>query len=73
MTTFNEIKRQVAGHKLPCTAENENGEMIVIQYGKDEAGEFFQLMTMQHNDWVRVNTYYADGTVTETYKRGWEE
>lgn len=53
------------GYISPFCAENIEGENIVIQRYPD----CIQLMTFQHNDWIRVNEYYPDGTITETYER----
>lgn len=68
--TYEEIKELVKDNLLPLSAENEDGENVVIESGKTEDGEcFYQLTTIQKNDWCRINTYYVDGTVDETYER----
>lgn len=53
---------------LPQTAM-VNGNVVIVDRGKDEAGRFYRLTTAQSNGWLKVNHYYEDGTVTETYKR----
>ena len=70
-TTFDEIRQRLheAGCDTPCTAVNDDGENIIIVAGKDEAGEYYQIITSQSNGWLRVNTYYKSGDQTESYKR----
>ena len=54
----------------PLAAVNDEGENVVVEYGVTEDGEaFFQTLTCQSNGWARVNTYYEDGSVDETYTR----
>ena len=53
------------GHTTPFSAENKNGEAVIIQRAKD----CIILQTFQHNGWVRTNEYYPDGTITETYDK----
>lgn len=48
---------------------NENGEDILI----DVTDTFVVVTTFQNNHWIRVNTYYIDGTVDETFDGKWEE
>ena len=67
--TFDDIKKIVGNHDLPCTSENEDGEMVIIECGKDDEGRFFRLTTLQKNDWCRINCYYETGVITETYKK----
>lgn len=69
MARFEEIEKIIGDNDLPCTAQNEDGETVIIECGKDDAGKYFRLTTLQHNDWCRINTYYEDGTITETYKK----
>lgn len=56
---------------LPLAAENEDGEAVILQIaGTDERGDpIFEMTTAQSNGWLRINYYYRDGTVEETYKR----
>lgn len=68
-TTFETIKEMVGDFELPCTAENEDGEMVVIEMGRDDEGLFFRLTTIQKNDWCRVEHFYETGVVTETYNK----
>lgn len=58
-----------SGKTFPCMGENENGEFIVFECGKDDNGEFIQTTTAQKNNWNRIETYYKNGDVTETYER----
>ncbi|MCC8130308.1 MAG: hypothetical protein LUC38_07790 [Oscillospiraceae bacterium] len=49
----------------PFCGENENGEQITISVFSDRIA----VVVMQGNGWSRVNSYYADGTVEETYEK----
>jgi hypothetical protein len=63
--TYSEIKKIVHGKVLPLTAENSDGEFVIIE-GNESC---YILTTLQDNDWCRINEYYPDGTVTETYEK----
>lgn len=68
--TYESISNFMNLHESPCIAENENGETVIIERFKDDNNEYFyRMQTAQKNDWLRINEYYADGTVTETYER----
>lgn len=54
---------------LPLTAENEDGEPVIIEARDFGEGPVFMVSTAQENGWMRINYYHADGTVEETYKR----
>lgn len=55
---------------LPLTAVNDKNEDVIISSGTTDDGiHYYRIDTMQSNGWIRVNGYYADGTVTETYER----
>ena len=61
---------QEFGCALPVSGTNEDGEAVIIEQGWTEDNEhFYRLTTVQKNNWLRINEYYADGTVTETFKR----
>ena len=51
--TYESIKNQIA----------ESGEELPISAKNDK------LTTVQNNNWCRINCYYADGTIDETYER----
>lgn len=67
--TYKEIKNKVNefDELLPITAVNENNENIVIEEGKEESLHFYVITTAQNNGYLRINHYYEDGTVTETF------
>lgn len=54
---------------LPISGTNDSGETVIISAGSSDGEEFYRLDTYQHNGWIRVNNYYEDGTVDETYER----
>lgn len=73
--TYIELKEMIKekekeGKFLPLSAENENGEYVVIEEGSCEGEHFYKLTIAQDNDWCRVEEYYEDGTITESYERG---
>ncbi|MCC8131035.1 MAG: hypothetical protein LIO72_04720 [Ruminococcus sp.] len=45
--------------------ENEKGESATISISPDR----ITVVTTQSNRWSRINTYYSDGTVEETYEK----
>lgn len=67
--SYEEIKKQLknANMNTPCTGTNEDGELIIIESGRDDAGLFYKLTTCQKNNWCRENTYYQNGDQTERY------
>ena len=56
---------------LPLAAKNEDGESVIIESGgTDERGKvIWRISTLQSNRWMRVNYYYYDGYIEETYER----
>lgn len=68
--TYESISKLMDSHESPCTAENENGETVIIERFRDNYNRYFyRLQTAQTNGWLRISEYYADGTITETYRR----
>lgn len=65
--SYSYIKETVAksGKSLPCSAVNDKGENVIISGDSN----CYVTHTMQKNDWCRVNEYYPDGTITETFER----
>lgn len=55
--------------KLPFEGKNENGEIMLISIGKTN----ITTRTLQHNGWMRINSYTfdEDGTLwrEETFER----
>lgn len=68
---YKEIKKQVKkfGGELPLTARNNNDENVIIEEGREDGVHYYKLTTAQNNDWLRINHYYEDGTVTETFDK----
>lgn len=49
---------------------NEKGEYVVIKtYTNEDGEEVKQCKIYQDNGWVRIEEYYPDGTMTETYEK----
>ena len=64
---FEYIKDLVGNKELPLVGINEDGEKIIVEWSNEYGA--YRVTTMQHNDWLRINHYYEDGTVEETYKK----
>lgn len=47
------------------TTINEKGENVILEI----TPKFLKASTHQNNNWIRVNIYYKDRTVEETYER----
>lgn len=69
MTFYDYIKNLVGESDLPMTADNADGEVVLIEQGKNNDCLYFKLTTEQHNGWYRINYYYPDGTIEEFFKR----
>ncbi len=69
--TYESIKNHIAESRgeLPLSAKNENGEFVIIEERISDGIPFYRLTTVQDNNWCRINCYYADGTIDETYER----
>ena len=63
-------ERYVAdGGTFPVVGENAYGEHTVLYEGRDSSGQpFYTVKTLQHNGFIRVNTYYADESTEETFE-----
>lgn len=68
---YKSIKNLVenSGKSLPLSAENENGETVIIEQGAIDGMHYYSLKTAQSNGWIRINSYYSDGTIDETYTK----
>lgn len=67
--TFKELEKMTAGKTFPLSAENVDGEPVVIECGKDNDLRFFKLSTAQTNNWLRVNYIWEDGTTEELFEK----
>ena len=64
------FKKLTSGKTLPMAATSkETGENVIIECGNDGEQNFYKVTTSQENGWLRINTYYADGSIDETFKR----
>lgn len=50
---------------LLTMGETANGESVTLSVCED----YITTETLQRNGWTRINTYWADGTTEESYKR----
>ena len=67
--TYKDVDALVDGRTLPISAENRMGELVIIERGKGGCGGFYTITTVQRNDWCRIDTFYENGTITETYEK----
>lgn len=51
--------------RLPMTGVNESGENVIVSVSSDNVS----VRTLQNNGWARLNVYWLDGTVEESYER----
>lgn len=64
------IKKITEGHTFPLSGTSDKGEPIIVEEGRTEDGEhYYRVEIAQDNDWIRVEEYYSDGTVTESYEK----
>lgn len=56
---------------LPLAATTEGGENCLVEaFVDEETGDLiWKISTFQSNGWTRVNFYYKDGSVEETYEK----
>lgn len=67
---YSTLKKKNEEYGFPVTGENEDGETLVFMAITSDDGELlFRVTTFQHNNWARVNIYWPDGTVEETYEK----
>lgn len=69
MTTFTYLKTITESKSLPLTTKNDDGENVIIEQGAESGESFFIVVTAQNNGWCRINTYWQDGTIEETYRK----
>ena len=65
---YKTLKKTIAGG-CPLTAENENGEFVLVEEGKENGEHFYRTQTLQNNGWTRTNVYWEDGTTEELYEK----
>lgn len=67
--TYENLVRFTEGKNLPATAVNQDDENVIVSDESQGTERVFRLDTMQKNDWIRINWYYPDGSIDETYER----
>lgn len=65
MSEYSKLCELIGNKPLPLMAENENGETVIVEGN----ASCIRTTILQSNDWCRVNEYYPDGIITETYER----
>lgn len=64
MTTYEKLLK-AHGKISGLVGKNEDGERVIVSINDN----FAVVTTLQNNGWLRSNTYYPDGTATETFER----
>lgn len=67
--TYKNLERFCQDSTLPATAVNDKGENVIISTEPCTEGKCYRLDTYQNNNWIRINRYYQNGDVDETYDR----
>lgn len=70
--TFANLEVFCKDASLPAVATNDQGESVIVarEYGGDEY--CYRLDIAQHNDWMRIERYYPDGSLEWSYEKGEE-
>lgn len=63
--SYAEIKRLYAD-RLPFTFKRYS-DVIKIEGGESEEGKFFKVTTRQRNGRTRINYFYENGIVTQSF------
>lgn len=66
---YQKLEDMTKGKTFPIMVKNEKGERVIVEKGHNGDLEYYQLSTFQNNDWVRINCYYEDGSIDETYEK----
>ena len=70
MMDYNALKNLLNGRGT-VLAETQDKEVVLIEHlpkGRS-VDEHYKVTTLQKNGWARVNCYYEDGTIDETFER----
>ena len=67
MKSYEDIQKFAEGKTLPIIGKNEENELVIIEQDTLGDEKYFQVITVQHNDWRRVNVYWKNGTIEQTY------
>lgn len=63
--TINKLIKKYGAKGLFAIGKNEDGESIIITIYSNRV----VTKTLQKNNWMRINTYWADGNIDENYER----
>lgn len=55
--------------EFPVFGKNEHNENIIIDKGIRSGKRLYMITTSQNNGWIRLNTFFEDGSTEETYGR----
>lgn len=67
--TFTEIKNKVGNKTLPLAGTTDSNNTCIVGGGSRDGEKYYTVETLQKNGWIRVETYWEDGTVEEDYRK----
>ena len=68
LASMNRLMDELGDSATMFPGENENGETVYISIYHTR----IVIRTLQENHWVRLNTYYRDGSCDEIFDGKWE-
>lgn len=66
---YKDLEKIINGRETPLMGNNQDGEVVIVEAGRDDNGPYYRTTTAQNNNWCRINTYYEEGSVTESFER----
>lgn len=68
--TYKLLEQMTNGLSLPVAGVTEANEPVIVARGMTEDHrKFFRITVAQDNDWLKVVTFWEDGTAEETYEK----
>ena len=65
--TYGILAKYTENKTFPVMITDSSGREIMIK--RSGFGEFYEVRTTQQNGWTRVNTYWSDGQIDESYEK----
>lgn len=63
------LKELTKDATFPLSGTNADGDNIIIEEGSSDNIHYYRVETYQKNDWVRINYYYENGEIEETFDK----
>lgn len=65
--TYGILEKYTENKTFPVMITDSSGREIMIK--RSGFGEFYEVRSPQQNGWTRVNTYWSDGQIDESYEK----